>query len=337
MDQILSLEFLVKNYQKHPVTHFPTQVNESASILTVLVFAFNHEKYIAQCLDSILSQNTEFNFHIYLAEDDSTDGTKEICKKYALDFPENIKLVSNPRINKTMKFGKYNGKFNLVYSLLNCNTPYIAFCDGDDYWLDKEKIQKQVSLLEKDNKYNVCISNIKMWDVLTQSFLKRRFRSKLISRVKCENSFMEYLTIPFSQASTYVFRNGFNIYEWIFDIYGGDHAILAMASGNKKICFLDEYLSVYRLNVKNSSDTLAVNYLPEIHKSRVFFLQKLITILPKKQLGQCRRRLFFEKLVVFFHETPNRILYLFIKSILFIRAYVNVLLFNIKASIRSKT
>lgn len=113
--------------------------------VAVVVVTYNQVDYIAQTIDSILSQHTMFDFVLYINDDCSTDGTSKVLKEYAMRYPSKINLqINNPNLGMPLNF----------YNVVNrADADYIAVCGGDDFWVDKEKLQKQISIL--DSKENV--------------------------------------------------------------------------------------------------------------------------------------------------------------------------------------
>ena len=107
--------------------------------LSVFVVTYNQEKYIRQCLDSILMQKVDFDYEVVIGEDNGTDGTRAICEEYAEKYPQ-IKLL--PLIDNLGYF------MNWKRVLANCEGEYIAMCEGDDYWIDPNKLQKQADFLD---------------------------------------------------------------------------------------------------------------------------------------------------------------------------------------------
>ncbi|MGI0107060.1 glycosyltransferase [Salinimicrobium sp. WS361] len=133
-------------YQKCEIKHYPSKVQEKP-LLSVIVQTYNHERFISQCLNSILKQKTNFPFEILLGEDTSKDTTRIICQKYAHRFPEKIRLFLHHPNNKIHILGVPTGNFNAIYNLFQAKGRFIAFCEGDDIWQDPLKLQKQVDLL----------------------------------------------------------------------------------------------------------------------------------------------------------------------------------------------
>lgn len=144
-------EFLNK-YQKVPVIHHSHQVKPEPKV-SVAVQTYQHRDYIRKCLDGILMQETNFNFEILLGDDDSTDGTREICIEYAEKYSEKIRLFLHHRENNISIGGSATGRFNLLYNLYSSKGKYIALCEGDDYWTDPLKLETQVNFLRANKNY----------------------------------------------------------------------------------------------------------------------------------------------------------------------------------------
>ena len=118
--------------------------------VSICCITYNHEKYIAQCLDSFLMQRTSFRYEIILGEDCSTDSTRSIAEAYARQYPDRIRLLTGP-VN-------VGAQKNLLRVLKRAAGKYIALCDGDDFWTDPAKLQKQVDFLENNPSYTMCCS-----------------------------------------------------------------------------------------------------------------------------------------------------------------------------------
>lgn len=124
------------------------ETRDSDITLSICCITYNHEAYIAQALEGFLMQQTNFKVEIIIGEDCSTDRTRQIIEEYVLKYPGKINLITsefNVGANQNCKrvFEAIRGK-------------YIAICDGDDYWTDPLKLQKQVDFLEKNQNYIMC-------------------------------------------------------------------------------------------------------------------------------------------------------------------------------------
>ena len=118
---------------------------DTSKKVSVFMITYNHEKYIAEALDSILMQKTDFDFDIVIGEDCSTDATRRIVLEYSRKYPDKIKLLLH---NVNVGFIS-----NMMYVLEACTGKYVAMCEGDDYWTDPFKLQKQVDFLEANKEY----------------------------------------------------------------------------------------------------------------------------------------------------------------------------------------
>jgi glycosyltransferase involved in cell wall biosynthesis len=147
-------------YIKKNVEHFPHQMQNVKPVVSVCVQTYNHGVYIKECLDGIIRQKTDFPIEILLGEDESDDGTRDICVEYAEKYPGKIRLFLHSRKNVMHINGRPTGRFNLLYNLHNARGKYIALCEGDDYWTDPFKLQKQVDFLEANPDYAICFHNV---------------------------------------------------------------------------------------------------------------------------------------------------------------------------------
>jgi glycosyltransferase involved in cell wall biosynthesis len=151
----------LKIYQKKIVDQYNNTICERP-LISISVVTYQHINYIKECLDGILMQETNFQFEILLGDDDSTDGTREICIEYAEKYPNQIRLFLHHRENNIKINGSPTGRFNFLYNLYNAHGKYIALCEGDDYWTDPLKLQKQVDFLEANPDYNICFHKVKI-------------------------------------------------------------------------------------------------------------------------------------------------------------------------------
>jgi len=144
-----------KQYEKVLVEQYSHNVIEKP-LVSICVMTYQHAPFITDCLEGILMQKTDFIFEILLGEDDSTDDTRNICIEYAKRYPEKIRLFLHRRENNIHYFGHPSGKFNLLYNLSEAQGTYLAFCEGDDYWTDPLKLQKQINVLKNSNS-KMCV------------------------------------------------------------------------------------------------------------------------------------------------------------------------------------
>lgn len=125
-------------------------------VVTVQVYAYNKEKYIRECLDSVVGQETDFEYDILVMQNPGTDKTREICLEYQKKYPEKIILVLREE-----NMGFY---YNYFEAERTSRGKYIARCDADDYWCDMKKLQKQVDFLESHPDYGCCYTKSRNYD-----------------------------------------------------------------------------------------------------------------------------------------------------------------------------
>jgi glycosyltransferase involved in cell wall biosynthesis len=123
--------------------------------LSVAILTYNHERFIAQAIEGVLMQQTDFEYEIVIGEDCSTDGTREIVLDYAAKHPN--------RIRAFCRESNMGPRDNAKALLAACRGEYVAMLEGDDYWISPHKLQKQVALMESDGSYVVCGSRAYAW------------------------------------------------------------------------------------------------------------------------------------------------------------------------------
>jgi len=117
-------------------------------MVSVNCITYNHEQYIKDALESFLMQKTNFNFEILIGEDCSTDNTRKIVEDYANRYPDKIRVITSDQ--------NVGGRENSLRLQKNSLGKYIAICEGDDYWTDPNKLQKQVDYMERNANCSLC-------------------------------------------------------------------------------------------------------------------------------------------------------------------------------------
>ena len=129
-------------------------VDAPACKVSVLCATFNHEEYLRQTLDSFIAQKTDFPFEVLVNDDASTDSTADILREYAERYPEIIR----PFYQKENLCSRRMNVYDLVF-FPAARGEYIALCEGDDYWNDPEKLQRQADWLDIHPEYSACVHN----------------------------------------------------------------------------------------------------------------------------------------------------------------------------------
>lgn len=123
-------------------------------LLSIITVTYNHEQFIARTIESVLMQKVDFPIEYIIAEDCSTDNTLAICKDYAGKYPEVIRIITSEH--------NVGGIENERRAMLAARGKYVALCEGDDYWTDPLKLQKQVDFLESHPDYSVTFHRYKI-------------------------------------------------------------------------------------------------------------------------------------------------------------------------------
>ena len=127
---------------------------KSQPLVSVALVTYNHGPYVAQAIESVLAQKTAFPVEVVIGEDDSTDGTRQLCQEFARRHPQQIRLVLRSRDEVVWMDGKPTGRFNFIQTMKDCRGHYIAVLEGDDYWTDPDKLSTQVQFLEENRAYS---------------------------------------------------------------------------------------------------------------------------------------------------------------------------------------
>jgi glycosyltransferase involved in cell wall biosynthesis len=271
-------------YQKKIVVQYNNAICERP-LISISVVTYQHLNYIKECLDSMLMQETNFQFEILLGEDESTDGTREICIEYAEKYPDKIRLFLHHRENNIKINGNSTGRFNFLYNLYNARGKYIALCEGDDYWTDPLKLQKQIDFLEGNEEFGICFHNVAQLNTFD------REKDSIIPGVKEDTvySIEDYILSNRTATCSIVFRRELlgEIPSWFYKVPFGDLGLilLIMHNSNKKGIVLKDVMGVYRIHeggihgsFHESDNGLVSAYLQHIQFNKIisnqFFKEK---------------------------------------------------------------
>lgn len=221
---------------------------ETLPIVSVCVPTFRQASFIQSCLDSILEQETNFPYEIVLGEDESDDGTREICKMYAEKFPNIIRLFLRSRKDVIKIKGKVTGRYNFIESLNACRGKYIAVCEGDDYWTDKNKLQKQFNFLETNPEFGICFHKVKQLNTFDES------KNIIIPDITSDTIYhtSDFISANYTATCSMFIRKSalIPLPEWFSRVPFGDLGISlkVMHSTNNKAFVMNEVMGVYRIH-----------------------------------------------------------------------------------------
>lgn len=226
--------------------------------ISICLITYNHEAFIEQALQSILIQKTIYSFQIVIGEDFSKDNTRAICESYAERFPDKIKLLSSVK--------NLGAAGNFIRTFDACDGKYFAFCEGDDYWLDENRLQEQVAFLEANPDYVICAGGSGYLDYQGNI----TFRDERADKHKVDFTVQDYLLKMCFETASIVFlkNNAFTLHESHADVFSGDQFIVLLLTMNgKKIRYIEKNLSIYRYHAggitkqNNQGDSLKKLFL----------------------------------------------------------------------------
>lgn len=222
-------------------------MTRSDSLVTIASTTYNMEKYIGEALDSWLAQETTFPFDIVISDDGSTDGTCDVVRGYMEKHP-NIRLISTGHIGKMPNF---------IRSLKESKGKYIALCDGDDYWIDTKKLQKQFDFMEAHPDFSECFTNSYVLDVKTGD--KKIAKTHIWDVADTEGLLAhrddDNVQMSPGHTSTFFYRNQYlqEYPEWMYGDVMTDFPLYMLMSKYGKAKFINEVTSVYRHHMNGAS------------------------------------------------------------------------------------
>ena len=263
-------------------------VNKIQPLASVVVTAYQHAPYIRQCLDSILMQETDFPYEIIIGEDGSTDGTREICIEYAKKYPDKIRLFLRDRsLSHYIDLHRNHAMFNVFFCMGKARGKYIAICEGDDYWIDKNKLSIQVKILEKNAKVGLVHSEFHILNEIENYLHQNYHHSVGLSNIEWNSkNYWKLYGGKYNTIKTVtVCMRSYLVRDYLSKIYFdtafpkgiiGDFPLFFYCSSRLKIAYIYSATSVYRIN-KHSATNINNKYImyKEIERYKRYFINKL--------------------------------------------------------------
>lgn len=218
----------------------------SKPVVSICSITYNHATYIRQCLDGFLMQKTNFPFEIIINDDCSTDGTTEIIKEYVAKYPNLIKPIFHDE-NQYQK--GVRGMF-AKFVFPKAQGKYIALCEGDDYWIDPLKLQKQVDFMDAHPDYSMCFhENCRLiGDVLG----KEHFRYKKSQTVPIEDVILGGGLFCPTASLMFSVKYIENVPSSVFNLHVGDYPLQIYLASKGKVFYMHDIMCVYRFMSENS-------------------------------------------------------------------------------------
>src|ERR1700737_1148593 len=230
--------------------------------LSAMMITYNHERFIAQALESVLPQRVDFEYEIVVGEDCSTDGTRAILTDFHHRHPERIVPLLRTRNVGAMQ--------NMISTIDACKGTYLAFLEGDDYWTDENKLQRQVDFLDRHPAFTICCHRVRFRDEPKGlDFVYPNFAAG-------SYTIKDLLKSNFVLTSSVALRRAAigTLPTWFFGLALGDWPLFALVARQGKIELLDEVMSTYRMHPGSS-------WSSRPHLSRLREASTMLTALDK--------------------------------------------------------
>ena len=230
-------------------------------LISIICITYNHENYIRDALDSFLMQDCKYPYEIVIHDDCSTDKTAQLIKEYEKKYPTLIRAMyqsvnqysQGVAINDTFSYPRAQGK-------------YIAYCEGDDYWIDPKKLEKQAEYMEAHPECSLCFHSVK--DVRPDKSLIDIYQpfenSQIVSMMDLALSFRTYTFASFMYRTDYIL----NPPDFYTKCPVGDVPLLWLMSSKGNVYFFKEVMGCYRKGVSGSWDQKlwSGDFLPKLEE-----------------------------------------------------------------------
>jgi glycosyltransferase involved in cell wall biosynthesis len=215
--------------------------NGMPPIVSIFMVTYNHEKYIAKSIEGIVSQKTSFKFKLFIGEDCSKDNTKTICLNYAGKYPDIVEVISTEKNSIKQNID------NVWKAIFASGAKYIAICEGDDYWTDPDKLQKQTDFLEANPDFSLCFTDVDVIDEMGWNHPDEHYWPSLNKDVLTIDDFilMGKSVIP---TATLFFRNIFSypLPDLYRNAISGDIALHLLLADKGKAKYFPLKTAAYR-------------------------------------------------------------------------------------------
>ena len=253
-------------------------------LVSIVCTTYNHQAYIKDALEGFIKQKTNFQFEIIVHDDASTDNTAKIIREYEAKFPELF-------ANIYQKENQYSKNTNEVEKIVirAARGKYIALCEGDDYWTDPLKLQKQVDFLEKNQEINLCFHQVNYIGLNNHhlQFPQNSFEENNSQFFTYENV-LEYWGI---NTCSIVFRKTFvEIPFYLTDFAVGDQLLCYFINLDKNFYYISDIMASYRITETGFTGTILKNQLksklefPLLDKINYLTNNKYRTVIKKRKL-----------------------------------------------------
>ncbi len=213
-------------------------MNSSAIKVSIIMLAYNIDKYVETAIKSIIQQKTTYPIQLVIAEDCSTDNTLEICTRYKKLYPDTITLIKHKKNAGLQR--------NFMDAHQHCEGEYIAICDGDDYWINKNKLQRMTDFMDANSDFAICFHRVINYYEENGSKSFSNGKQKQITNI------VDLAKSNFITNSSSLFRRSYypEVPEWFSQISLCDYAMHMLNAQHGKIYYFKQPMAVYRKHSK---------------------------------------------------------------------------------------
>ena len=257
---------------------------ECSPLVTIICTVYNHEKYIRQALDSFIMQKCSFKYNVYVRDDCSTDNSKKIIMEYEKKYPDIIKAFY---LDKNIYSQGISPLFNLVDKV---DSKYVAVCEGDDFWIDKYKLQKQICFMEKNLDVMAVYHNVLVVDDDSNLLNNSKKIFPLYKQHEFTLSDIQNRSSCCGQTASLVFFNFWKSWSnkekniFLQCNANGDIKLNLILNLLGKVMYMEDVMSCYRKSYENDSWSAKMKnknltvYYHESRKSMEIMIKKLFDI-----------------------------------------------------------
>lgn len=270
----------------------------------VSVLCYNHEKYVAQCLDSIFMQQCDFEYKVFVFDDVSTDNSWNIVLEYKQKYADRM-MIFQPARNGFSQ-GKYNEFLKRTFAMQEYK--YVAWCEADDFWKCRDKLQKQYDCLEKNESCSMCVCATEYFDEMNQRVIGRAPRSKRDEILTGSDVIVSTLKegCIFS-ANTYFLRNDFfkniNLDTNYWNYLNDDMTCILYMGMNGNIYYHGECMAVKRrFNRGSLTEQYANRNSEEVCKALQKDIEWALSFkyMTEKYVDSIQRYIFWRKIRIYY-------------------------------------
>lgn len=222
--------------------------DERPLMVTILCTAYNHERYIRQCLEGFIMQQTNFRFEAIVHDDASTDATASIIREYAIKYPHIIKPILQTENQYSQ--GK---KIGVIMEQRFPFGKYIAECEGDDYWINPNKLQQQVDFLQRHQEYAMVCNRTRLYSEQKKQFVGENCCYDHSQTINVKDIILKGGL--FLSTCSLLYRKSMmppELPDYWVNCHVGDYPLQIQAAMKGKVYYFHKAMSVYRIDNSTS-------------------------------------------------------------------------------------